>query len=1082
MAKSFARGRRLAAAVALLAAALLAPGTALADDARVFTCADNQEVSPALLAQAQARLGGSDAVSLASVLESVDDTGSTLQQPPSSTPLGLSTVGKVRGIVIRISFPASEDGSEGAMTIPADETDEQLLQAFNGEADSSSALYPYESLHAYYQRASYGKLDIQVSQVVNYTAKYPRSHYEGSSVPQALFVEALQAIDDDVNFADFDANNDGYIDSVYFQYAGPNGEWGSTWWPSKFDTGYLAELAGLQLDGKKVCGCSKINTIAADGAAALFLRTVIHETGHLLGLPDLYAYKSNPTGHGVGTFDMMSTNEGDQNGFFKWLLGWLDPEDITFVYVSEAGVDVRRGTGEVAHYDDSATIDLAAYTSDIYDKTGGVAVVSSDKRVLDGNLFCTFYLLQFDHAAGNQAISDGASPLGHGVRAFRVMAELNEYKTDFKKSNCTYGYSGNQLFEVLDPKLDGFGKEFGAFMHKGDVVSPTTNPSSNTMGSQEIGYTGVTFEIVSEVDDSAQVKCSWTKKSEDATFSLEPTKSEGITGANHFQLKSTWPAAQYYSPSESVYLEVGGEKYPVDWSYDLASGVMTVDVYCNPGTLPSGSKFELVVVAGVFDIGTDENGKSVMSDEIRVPLSAAGNFVPIDKSGVYEGPKAGWFTSYVTSEVALDPDGRAYFFESYKDKQTYFLRLYRVGEDGQSATSVSVDRSAVLGESENGPMKVVDLGDGMAALISSKVDGSSTPLTMCRIAWIELSSGKVLATRDVSALRITYRFFCLDGNLVYWDSGCSTADMLRMGYVDGAIVDLDAIPLGLSGSVSCLGGAGDGYVFAVVNVSDEQDAKAVSFYRTSDLLAAGGEGVACALSVAIPDCLAVSGTTVAGGRIYVLCRVYAGADGKELVNQLRVFSLEAELLDTIELGSFYILNGEVKVSDNGTVACATSNLSVTENNRNCVGKVVFYDPATGETSVLGDAQGISGVWLGERWLEVGQNFSVDYDDDDPATQVRWALTKEFAKTPADPDADPDPDPDPDPNPEPDSGPAVTTATQTNAGSSTSCLPTTGDESPVALATVLAFAGLCALACRKGTVPKPLQKRDSPICR
>ena len=54
----------------------------------------------------------------------------------------------------------------------------------------------------------------------------------------------------------------------------------------------------------------------------------IHETGHALGLPDLYDPEETngigPKG-GVGGLDMMDMNSGDLNGYFKFLLGWNRP-------------------------------------------------------------------------------------------------------------------------------------------------------------------------------------------------------------------------------------------------------------------------------------------------------------------------------------------------------------------------------------------------------------------------------------------------------------------------------------------------------------------------------------------------------------------------------------------------------------------------------------------------------------------------------------------------------------------------------------------------------------------------------------
>ena len=57
---------------------------------------------------------------------------------------------------------------------------------------------------------------------------------------------------------------------------------------------------------------------------------VIHETGHALGLPDLYDYDGSvgPDG-GVGGLDMMDANWGDHNCFSKFVLDWITPASIS---------------------------------------------------------------------------------------------------------------------------------------------------------------------------------------------------------------------------------------------------------------------------------------------------------------------------------------------------------------------------------------------------------------------------------------------------------------------------------------------------------------------------------------------------------------------------------------------------------------------------------------------------------------------------------------------------------------------------------------------------------------------------------
>ena len=64
-----------------------------------------------------------------------------------------------------------------------------------------------------------------------------------------------------------------------------------------------------------------------NGTAKPDAHTLIHETGHALGLPDYYDYdyKKQP----AGVLDMMDNNVGDHNSHSKSLLGWVDPIVVT---------------------------------------------------------------------------------------------------------------------------------------------------------------------------------------------------------------------------------------------------------------------------------------------------------------------------------------------------------------------------------------------------------------------------------------------------------------------------------------------------------------------------------------------------------------------------------------------------------------------------------------------------------------------------------------------------------------------------------------------------------------------------------
>ena len=157
----------------------------------------------------------------------------------------------------------------------------------------------YKGVRGYFKDCSYGKFtpDFDVVGPI----KLPKAHDvygAGSDRMDLLFTDACSAVDGMVNFADYDANNDGIVDLVYIIYAGHSanitGNKVTDIWPksgtvtisNKFDGksirryGVSNELAGLE---NKTKDKETINGIG------LFC----HEFSHTLGLPDIYAYQTD---------------------------------------------------------------------------------------------------------------------------------------------------------------------------------------------------------------------------------------------------------------------------------------------------------------------------------------------------------------------------------------------------------------------------------------------------------------------------------------------------------------------------------------------------------------------------------------------------------------------------------------------------------------------------------------------------------------------------------------------------------------------------------------------------------------------
>jgi M6 family metalloprotease-like protein len=203
------------------------------------------------------------------------------------------------------------------------------------------------SARDFYVKTSDGKFTptFDVSPVV--TLPYTSSYYVGGNKYARYYLAIQTALDTlDANGFDFsiyDADNDGYIDNIYFIYAGfgqaDTGDT-STIWPHKSNLSYY----GWSYDGKTFGAYATGNELAGqthyynkDGAID-GVGTFCHEFGHVLGLPDLYdtEYKSTTDADLPGDWTTMCNGTYNNDGltppeytaYEKWVCKWIDYEVI----------------------------------------------------------------------------------------------------------------------------------------------------------------------------------------------------------------------------------------------------------------------------------------------------------------------------------------------------------------------------------------------------------------------------------------------------------------------------------------------------------------------------------------------------------------------------------------------------------------------------------------------------------------------------------------------------------------------------------------------------------------------------------
>ena len=178
---------------------------------------------------------------------------------------------------------------------------------------------------------------VTVPQTMAYYGKDASENSRDTNVRQ-LIADACAAIEDSIDFADYDADGNDTIDLVYVIYAGygqSTGGANETIWPKRFNAGLSTTYDGMKVD---LCGVSnELLTNTQINGIGLFC----HEFSHCLGLPDFYATKGNAIGmSNQGIEDWSVMDNGLYNGYgyvpvsyTAWereAFGWSDPiEELT---------------------------------------------------------------------------------------------------------------------------------------------------------------------------------------------------------------------------------------------------------------------------------------------------------------------------------------------------------------------------------------------------------------------------------------------------------------------------------------------------------------------------------------------------------------------------------------------------------------------------------------------------------------------------------------------------------------------------------------------------------------------------------
>lgn len=409
------------------------------------------------------------------------------------------------------------------------QTLKDLDVCLNG-ANSSATGY-WESLASFYKKSSYGKLNLSYTVAPKYsiglTPSALKNLDKGSAEASTYCVEKAVANYKSTTGNDctqYDNDGDGAIDGVIMVYSCPdisedavinridsdgNVFWAYTYWDyMNHADSYWNKKSPM---ANVYFWMSYDFIYEATRSPAVDPHTLIHESGHMLGLDDYYSggNGSDSTFNPMGGWAMMDENILDHDIFSKMALGWTTPYVVNGnctleINPSETSGDcvlIAPSSWNQTAFDEYLLLELYTPTDlnyqdshttysnrEMHYTTYGVKLYHVDARVVGTSDFKTYSYLS------------GTTLTGAGTSKAYEVAASNCYKNTAK---CSADYSLIRLISADNVNTFKNGKlsDEGSLFETGDTFDMSTYSKYFPNGSKldngkSLGYT-ISFDTVS---------------------------------------------------------------------------------------------------------------------------------------------------------------------------------------------------------------------------------------------------------------------------------------------------------------------------------------------------------------------------------------------------------------------------------------------------------------------------------------------------------------------------------------------------------------------------------------------------------
>lgn len=244
--------------------------------------------------------------------------------------------GKIKGLIILVQFKDN--------TFSTNETNEQFTRMMNEE--NYNDFGATGSARDYFLAQSNNRFlpdftvvgPVTLPQNMSYYGSND-SYYDQDQNPEQMVIDACRAVDADVDFSEYDFDEDGKVDLVYIIYAGygeSQGAPANTIWPHAWSLTDARKT--LMLDEKNIDSYACSSELSGSRGSDLDgIGTFCHEFSHCLGFPDVYDTADDGYDtFGMDAWDLMdygsynndSKTPAGYSAYEKAFLGWIELEEL----------------------------------------------------------------------------------------------------------------------------------------------------------------------------------------------------------------------------------------------------------------------------------------------------------------------------------------------------------------------------------------------------------------------------------------------------------------------------------------------------------------------------------------------------------------------------------------------------------------------------------------------------------------------------------------------------------------------------------------------------------------------------------